>query len=92
MRNPAGAGLGPDPVGSHAEALGDLVGGQEPLHGLARALVHERRNVFFADGEDQEVKRQLGMKLLERGRLEAFRSLVAAEVDRLIDEFGPGGR
>jgi hypothetical protein len=33
VRNTAGPRLGPDPVGPHAESLGDLLRGQEPIHG-----------------------------------------------------------
>ena len=32
MRDPVGAGLSPDPLGLHAEALGELVGCQESVH------------------------------------------------------------
>ena len=33
MWNSAGARLSPDPVGPHPETLGDLLGGQQPIHG-----------------------------------------------------------
>jgi hypothetical protein len=33
VRDPAGSGLGPHPVGVHAEAVGDLAGGQQAIHG-----------------------------------------------------------
>ena len=32
VRDPAGTGLSPDPFGLHAEALGELVGCQQPFH------------------------------------------------------------
>lgn len=32
MGNAAGARLRPDPVGPHPESLGDLLGGQQPVH------------------------------------------------------------
>jgi cytochrome P450 len=53
---------------------------------------YEDRNVFFADGADHKVKRGWVLKLVERERLERYRPLVEAEVDRLIHAFAPDGR
>lgn len=41
VRDPSGPGLRPDPIGPHAQALGDLAGGQQPVHSaqLADALM-----------------------------------------------------
>ena len=38
VRNPAGTCLGPDPLGLHAEALGDLVAVSRPIHGVPSRL------------------------------------------------------
>ena len=32
VRNAARTRLGPDPVGPHAQAFGDFLGGQQPIH------------------------------------------------------------
>lgn len=49
--------------------------------------LYNPNHVFFSDGEDHKVKRSWIMKLGDRRRLEAYRPLIAEEVDRLLDAF-----
>ena len=44
--NAPGPRLGPDPVRPHAESLGDLLGGQQPVHGVQVADAFIYRQVW----------------------------------------------
>jgi len=63
-----------------------------PLPVPGAASFYEDDNVFFADGEDHRAKRAWVLRLVTRDNLEAFRPVVEAEVDRLIDAFIADGR
>jgi hypothetical protein len=46
VRNQAGARLGLDPVGSHAESLGNLLGGQESVHSRSQVCAFNTIKVW----------------------------------------------
>ncbi|MEU4233232.1 cytochrome P450 [Nonomuraea sp. NPDC026600] len=60
---------------------------QEPSPAPEVPTFHEAYNVFFSDGADHKIKRSWVLKLVTREKLESFRPIIEAEVDRLIDAF-----
>ncbi|NBA96552.1 cytochrome P450 [Pseudomonas sp. R5(2019)] len=49
---------------------------------------HEKSVIFFAGGDDHRIKRKWSMELISRSRVNAWRPLIEARTDELLDQLG----